>query len=305
MHPLIRRIVAGVATLRPDDPALAAGVRLSARLGAELHLVHVAPPGATSDPLDLPRRKGILCGLAESAAPEAAAAGGVVCRVVAGAPDRRLLDLVDETGAELLVLGATRRSDLASAVLGTTAGRVVRGARTPVLVVRGPLPERPLRVLLTTDLSHHATLAHARGGALARALCAPGEAAMRSLFVEPQVVGELPVAREEARRHAERELLEFLRAEVPPTASEPRLRRGDAAFEIVDEARAWGADLLVLGTHGRRGPERFLLGSVAETVLRYAPCAALVIPPLRPYRLEADHAGAHAHTADAEAHAGA
>src|SRR3712207_8296722 len=58
---------------------------------------------------------------------------------------------------------------------------------TPILVVGGPLPDAPRRVLLTTELSHHAAYAHARGGALARALCAPGEAEMRSLFVEPPV----------------------------------------------------------------------------------------------------------------------
>jgi hypothetical protein len=48
---------------------------------------------------------------------------------------------------------------------------------------------------------------------------------------------------------------------------------------ILEVAREWEADLVVLGTHGRRGLPRFFLGSVAETVLRKAPCSALVIPP--------------------------
>ena len=305
MGPLIRRIVAGVATLRPDDPALVAGVRLSARLGAELHLVHVAAPRTPSDSLDLPRRKGILRGMAENVDPGATAARGVVCRVVAGAPERRLPDLAAEAEADLLVLGATRRTVLASAVLGTTADRVIRESRAPILVVREPLPDRPLRVLLTTDLSHHAAVAHARGGALARALSSAGEAETRSLFVEPAVLGELPVTREQADLHVERELLDFLRAEVPPSASTPCFRRGDPAFEIVREAREWSADLLVLGTHGRRGAGRLFLGSVAETVLRLAPCAALVIPPLRTYRMEGDHAGTQLHATQTEAPAGA
>ena len=305
MRPLIRRLVAGVATLRPDDPALVAGLRLSARLGAELHLVHVAPSGTSTGTLDASRQNGILRGVAESVAPGATATGRVLCRVVSGAPDRRLLDIAAETEADLLVLGATRRTALGAAMLGTTAGHVIRGACVPVLVAREPLPERPLRVLLTTDLSPHAAFTHARGGALARALCAPGEAEMCSLFVEAPVVGELRVAREQAHLHAERALLDFLRAEVPATSSAPRLRHGDPAFAIVREAQDWGADVLVLGTHGRRGVQRMFLGSVAETVLRHAPCATLVIPPLRPYRMEADHAGAEAHAPAAEVPAGA
>lgn len=301
MRPLIRRMVAGVATLRPDDPALVAGLRLSARLGAELHLVHVISSGTP----DAPKQLGVLRGVAESVAPGAGATGRVHCHAVTGAPERRLLDLAVGADADLLVLGATRRTPLASAVLGTTAGHVIRGAHVPVLVVRELLPERPLRVLLTTDLSQHAAFAHSRGGALARALCARGEAEMRSLFVEPPVLGDLPVSREQAHLDAERGLVDFLRAEVPPSASTPRLRRGDPAFEIVGEAREWNADLLVLGTHGRRGAERLFLGSVAETVLRLAPCAALVVPPLRPYRMEGDHAGTHVHVSQTEAPAGA
>jgi nucleotide-binding universal stress UspA family protein len=51
---------------------------------------------------------------------------------------------------------------------------------------------------------------------------------------------------------------------------------GDPAAEIVRWAKGHGPDLLVLGTHGRRGLRRFVLGSVAERVLREAPCPVLV-----------------------------
>jgi nucleotide-binding universal stress UspA family protein len=52
---------------------------------------------------------------------------------------------------------------------------------------------------------------------------------------------------------------------------------GSPADEIVRFARERGPDLLVLGTHGRRGVERLLLGSVAERVVREAPCSVLVV----------------------------
>ncbi len=46
---------------------------------------------------------------------------------------------------------------------------------------------------------------------------------------------------------------------------------------IVDEATSWGADLIVVGTHGRRGLDRLLLGSVAEGVSRAAPVSVLLV----------------------------
>ena len=51
---------------------------------------------------------------------------------------------------------------------------------------------------------------------------------------------------------------------------------GDPVKTIVSQAAAWPADLIVMGTHGRTGFERQLLGSVAERVLRKAPCPVLV-----------------------------
>src|SRR6185295_2000055 len=57
-------------------------------------------------------------------------------------------------------------------------------------------------------------------------------------------------------------------------------QRGDAADEIVRYARDHGIQLIVLGTHGRTGVTRVLLGSVAERVLRTAPCPVLVVPEL-------------------------
>lgn len=52
---------------------------------------------------------------------------------------------------------------------------------------------------------------------------------------------------------------------------------GDPATEIVRYVRDAGADLIVMGTHGRTGLERLLVGSVAEKVMRDAPCSVLVV----------------------------
>ena len=66
---------------------------------------------------------------------------------------------------------------------------------------------------------------------------------------------------------------------VPSTAQiaiEPQVVEGDPAREILAEAQT--ADLIVMGTHGRSGFERLVLGSVTETVLRKASCSVLTIP---------------------------
>jgi nucleotide-binding universal stress UspA family protein len=58
---------------------------------------------------------------------------------------------------------------------------------------------------------------------------------------------------------------------------ETAVRRGIAFFEIIEAAKAMGADLLVVGTHGRTGLSRALLGSTAEKVMRHAPCPVMVV----------------------------
>lgn len=73
---------------------------------------------------------------------------------------------------------------------------------------------------------------------------------------------------------------QFAETEVGPDASIGfAIAEGSPANEILDRARTQASDLLVMGTHGRSGFERFLLGSVTEKVLRKAPCPVLTVPP--------------------------
>ncbi len=71
--------------------------------------------------------------------------------------------------------------------------------------------------------------------------------------------------------------LEALRARAPSVGFAYRVCWGDAATEIVARAEEVKADLIVMGTHGRTGVGRLLLGSVAEAVLRRAPCPVLTL----------------------------
>jgi nucleotide-binding universal stress UspA family protein len=71
--------------------------------------------------------------------------------------------------------------------------------------------------------------------------------------------------------------LEQIRPANPSIPVSHVFLEGDAASEIVNYARDAGIDLIVMGTHGRTGVERLVLGSVAERVLRDAPCSVLVV----------------------------
>ena len=67
-------------------------------------------------------------------------------------------------------------------------------------------------------------------------------------------------------------------AAVSPRAT-PIAEAGDPQATIIDQAVSTKADLIVMGTHGRRGFKRLLLGSVTEAILREAPCPVLTVPP--------------------------
>jgi nucleotide-binding universal stress UspA family protein len=77
-----------------------------------------------------------------------------------------------------------------------------------------------------------------------------------------------------------RRVAELLRDKAELTI-ETVVRTGDARDVIVDEATEWHADLIVVGSHGRTGVQRWFLGSVAEAVVRHAPCSVQVARPAR------------------------
>jgi len=55
------------------------------------------------------------------------------------------------------------------------------------------------------------------------------------------------------------------------------IKEGDPRLGIVDYAAQWKADLIVMGSHGRKGLDRLLMGSVAESVARHAGCSVLIV----------------------------
>lgn len=289
MSDLTHRVVAGIAEVTPDDPTLLVAVEVARCSGADLHLVHAyelpvlfsMSPGLTAAfPEGAKDYEAVLLQKLEEAAHKLPGGEEAVCHVVPGKPVAALVRVATEVEADLLVVGAARRSRLGRAILGTTAERVLRASPVPVLVARRPISGAPERVLLTTDLGELSAAVHES------ALYTIGEyfgapAHLRSLVVLAWSALPPPLPADALEHTARVELEKFLGGRGSGTQVEPVVRTGFAADEIVAEARTWNADLLVLGTHARGWGARMMLGSVAEATLRDVPCNVLVVPPRR------------------------
>ena len=130
------------------------------------------------------------------------------------------------------------------------------------------------RILYTTDFSSYSNQAYFHALALAQ-MHGAGLTIAHVLVADATRLDDGSQA--PADRNYWREQLQQIH---PLDASIPvdhALLEGDPATQIVKLARDLGADLIVMGTHGRTGTERLLLGSVAEKVMRDSPCSVMVV----------------------------
>jgi nucleotide-binding universal stress UspA family protein len=124
-------------------------------------------------------------------------------------------------------------------------------------------------------LAHAAALARAHGAELTVLHVAP---VMPVGTAFPPLAVSAMAFTPRIREGLRDELRAFAPADLAGLAPRFVVRDGPVVPEIVAEARAGAADLVVVGTHGRRGVERLVLGSVAGKLLHRAPCPVLVVP---------------------------
>jgi nucleotide-binding universal stress UspA family protein len=99
----------------------------------------------------------------------------------------------------------------------------------------------------------------------------------RPMIIYSGVAMAPPPPPPEAERAALLKQLHQVRPPEPGVAVEHRLEQGDPATGIIQVSQEAACDLIVMGTHGRTGLGRLLMGSVAEAVLRKAPCPVLTV----------------------------
>jgi nucleotide-binding universal stress UspA family protein len=141
--------------------------------------------------------------------------------------------------------------------------------------------EKVGKILIPTDGSDCSLRAAELGVSLAKIL---GAKILAIYVIDVVILEEITKGAE--KEVIERELKEkgehYLKyvtklAEKEGLKAEAILARGVPYDQIVHYAKFLGADLIVIGTYGRRGAERILIGTVAERVIEYAPCPVLVV----------------------------
>jgi nucleotide-binding universal stress UspA family protein len=143
----------------------------------------------------------------------------------------------------------------------------------------------PKTILVPTDFSD--TAEHGVNYAFALAQTLGAKVSLLYVYVIPEPPGAGGLAGEfvdETQQDAQKKLEQSVaKHRGSPAFGRTLLCTGSPSEAIVSTAREIGADLVIIGTHGRRGVRRMLLGSVAESVLRTAPCPVLAV------RLPAEH----------------
>ena len=215
----------------------------------------------------------------------------ITTRMATGIPSEEVIAAARAEGSDLIVVGTRGKTGLAHILLGSTAERVIRGAPCPVLAVRTEPADNDdesalsrsvtlERILVPVDFSDCSLDALKYAVVVAK----QAQASLMLLHVlEPVSYGLDFTLGQSRARHLEVETwtkrLEELAAthQHPDMVVESRLRGGVPADSILDAAKTLPCDLIVMGTHGRRGISHTISGSVAEAVLRKAHCPVIAV----------------------------
>jgi nucleotide-binding universal stress UspA family protein len=217
--------------------------------------------------------------------------------VIMGFPRRVISDYAKEWHADLIMAGSHGHSAIGRFLLGSVAQGILRTALCSMEIVRsasgGPAPSsHPMKILLATDGSDSSVgAAHSVAsrpwpdGTVFKVLSVE-----ELIFLDGQMAGsplssvypqslleELTTQARDRAISAVKTAKEILQRAGINVLDDHAIPVGEPRAAILDTAKTWGADLIVLGSHGRRGLDRFLLGSVSEAVAIHAHCSVEVI----------------------------
>ena len=256
---------------------------LLARHDSEVVLLRVVLPPTTMNPPEYARlldeRRAEARAYIQRVVGELASAGATARGVVyEGYPAEAILAGAREQAATLIALTTHGRTGLARWDLGSVTEKVLRGGEFPILVTRSfetaeagatrerrPAQAAMRRILLPIDAGDLSPVAVGPAIELASLF---GAEILLVHVLDQDLAGELPMP--DIARAQEMVTAAGLHAEVV-------LERGDAAGQILAVSAERQADLIVMATHGRSGLKRWVLGSVAERVMRAAPVPLLLI----------------------------
>ncbi len=268
--------------------AVREGIELAHRYGATIHALSVIELAYTEESVAdagvwesvfATRKK--ECEAAVEAVDEAVASAdhelSVTTTIRQGYPATEIIAYADQHDVDCIVMGTHGRTGVRRYLLGSVTSSVVRRSTRPVMTVQltdPPAPASHDAILIATDGSAGSQSAVAEAIDLARQY----DATLHILsVVETKFATRAPI-----RSALETEANEAITAVVEQTPAdldtETHCFTGVVHEAIAETIANTDAGLLVLGTHGRRGLDRLLLGSVAERMIRTADIPVLIVP---------------------------
>jgi len=205
--------------------------------------------------------------------------------VVHGHPATGIVDYAADADVDMIAMGTHGRTGVERYVVGSVTERVLRTSPVPVFTTRaGPEEDEPITgyedVLVPTDGSERAAAAIEHGVAVAEAAGARlhavsvvdepdrGDAGLaRPADLQNDVEAEAATATEAVAERGTAAGLETVTA----------VRQGVPAEELLSYVEEAGVDLVAMGTQGRTGLSRYLLGSTTERIVRHAPVPVLAV----------------------------
>lgn len=205
--------------------------------------------------------------------------------VLRGRPADALLDWIDRHRPDLVIVGNRGVSPFERALLGSVSGELVDGSPVPVLVARRPTIERVVVAVDGSDIGAEALAAVRHWPFLAFAdmrtlsvVAGPTSRWPGAIVPDMETAtADQPGTTDAIREHEAIATDAAVGLETAGFRVKPEVLSGSPAHAIVAFASEWDADLVILGSHGRTGLVRLLLGSVARNVLHHAGCSVLIV----------------------------
>ena len=275
---LLERILVATEFGQSEADTVRTAVTVACAFESEILLVHVIPDIRDS-PLDLSAQKNA----ADERLQELHAqitGGGVRAAdpiVAVGAPFDEIIELADAHDVNVIIVGSGDQDGESPFRLGLTAEKLARKAHKPVWMVKARATGKLETILCPVDFSDPARRALTNAIHLARAF-----QAHLTVLTVVQRLAETSVTSAETTDDAQAEYAKAQEQQFDSFVANfdfhsvdwsRTVRYGRPHEQILALAREQGADLLVMGSTGRTGLARILLGSVAEKVLREVPCS--------------------------------
>lgn len=194
-----------------------------------------------------------------------------------GEPYERIIDLAQAENCDLIVMGRRGLRRFERVLVGSVTARVIGYSPIDVLVVPRDTNVGFKKVFVATDGSRYSEAAEKKAIDFAKSY--GGEITVVSVVdVPPEFYAESPKTVEDLITKAKGYVEDVKRqAELEGVRAETIVREGEAYRIITDMAKESGAGIIVMGSHGRTGLKRLLMGSVTEKVIGHTPCPVLVV----------------------------